>query len=99
MTASGNGPSGVFEINGIKPTAAAAPLRHVATIDLGVAWQCTEPATSDAHGCFSELRPRSGDRIDRNIGDRAQEPAGPPTSAPVPPAPPPQIGGLQSPRR
>src|SRR5262249_14216388 len=94
LTASGSGPSGVYRITGVKPSAASVPLRHMPTEDLGINWLCTEPAPSDAHGCFSELRPRSGETIDRDTGDHAQETASPPTSPPHPQPPPPQVSGL-----
>ena len=86
LTTSASGPSGIYEISGVKPSAATAPLRHMPTVDLGISWLCTQPTTSDGHGCFSALRPRSGERIQRDIGDRQQEASSPPTTAPRPPA-------------
>jgi hypothetical protein len=94
QTTSTSGPSGIYEITGVKPSAASAPLRHTPTIDLGINWACTQPTTSDEHGCFSTLRPRSGDRIQRDIGDRQQEVSSTPTTAPRPQPLPPGMGGL-----
>jgi hypothetical protein len=63
-------------------------------IDLGISWVCTEPTTSDGHGCFSALRPRSGERIQRDIGNRQQEATTTTPTVPRPQPLPPGMGGL-----
>ena len=96
VTAGAAGPAGVYAITGVKPSAAAAPLRHAEVEPVGVTWQCTQPVTTDGHGCFTEVRPRSGDRLERDLGDHATEPTTPAPHAARPPAARAQrVGGLQ----
>jgi hypothetical protein len=94
VTAGAAGPAGVYSIAGVKPSAAAAPLRHAEVEPVGTNWRCTQPVTTDQHGCFTELRPRSGDRLERDLGDQATEPVTPPPAPPGPQPPAAAVGGL-----
>ena len=95
VTAGAAGPAGVYSIAGVKPSAAAAPLRHAEVEPVGVAWKCTQPVTTDGHGCFTDVRPKSGDRLERDLGDHATEPTTPVPPPPGPQPPAPSVGGLQ----